>query len=102
MTRKPDRIKIEVFGPTEVAKTAGEAFRPSNDAIRSVARLLGRQMPATSRACSRLGTETGPGRTDPVLRNSLPFLAAFPPVENFLAGLLWIFLMTILVSQYKI
>ncbi|GAC88741.1 hypothetical protein [Gluconobacter thailandicus] len=43
MARKPDRIRIEVFGPTE-AETAEEAFRPSNEAVRSLARLIGRQI----------------------------------------------------------
>ncbi|CEF41393.1 hypothetical protein ASN_2087 [Acetobacter senegalensis] len=43
MARKPDRIRIEVFGPAE-AETAEDAFRPSNDTIRSLARLIGRQM----------------------------------------------------------
>ncbi|WP_130732900.1 hypothetical protein [Komagataeibacter xylinus] len=44
MARKPDRIRIEVFGPASEAETAGEAFRPSDDAIRSLARLIGRQI----------------------------------------------------------
>ncbi|MFT9027301.1 hypothetical protein [Acetobacter indonesiensis] len=44
MARRPDRIRIEVFAPAGVAETAEEAFRPSNDAIRSLARLIGRQM----------------------------------------------------------
>ncbi|PYD52841.1 hypothetical protein CFR78_12650 [Komagataeibacter rhaeticus] len=44
MARKPDRIRIEVFGPAGVAETAEEAFRPSNEAILSLARLIGRQM----------------------------------------------------------
>ncbi|MFT8778488.1 MAG: hypothetical protein ABF893_17800 [Gluconacetobacter liquefaciens] len=44
MARKPDRIRIEVFGPAGEAETAGNAFRPSDDAIRSLARLIGRQM----------------------------------------------------------
>ena len=44
MARKPDRIRIEVFGPTNEAGTAEEAFRPSDDAILSLARLIGRQM----------------------------------------------------------
>lgn len=44
MARKPDRIRIEVFGPTSEAETAEEAFRPSNEAILSLARLIGRQM----------------------------------------------------------
>lgn len=43
MARKPDRIRIEVFGPTE-AETAEEAFRPSNEAVLSLARLIGRQI----------------------------------------------------------
>ncbi|MBB2161831.1 hypothetical protein [Gluconacetobacter sacchari] len=44
MARKPDRIRIEVFGPASEAETAEEAFRPSNEAILSIARLIGRQM----------------------------------------------------------
>ncbi|MBB6458197.1 hypothetical protein [Acetobacter lovaniensis] len=44
MARRPDRIRIEVFGPASNAETAEEAFRPSDDAIRSLARLIGRQM----------------------------------------------------------
>mgnify|MGYP003363431318 CR=1 len=44
MARKPDRIRIEVFGPASEAETAEDAFRPSDDAIRSLARLIGRQM----------------------------------------------------------
>jgi len=44
MARRPDRIRIEVFGPASETETAEEAFRPSNDAIRSLARLIGRQM----------------------------------------------------------
>ena len=44
MARKPDRIRIEVFGPTEVVETAEHAFRPSNEAILSLARLIGRQI----------------------------------------------------------
>ncbi|GFE97873.1 hypothetical protein DmGdi_29460 [Gluconobacter sp. Gdi] len=43
MARKPVRIRIEVFDPTE-AETAEEAFRPSNEAVRSLARLIGRQI----------------------------------------------------------
>ncbi|GCE90305.1 hypothetical protein MSKU15_1906 [Komagataeibacter diospyri] len=43
MARRPDRIRIEVLGLAE-AKTAEDAFRPSDDAIRSIARLIGRQM----------------------------------------------------------
>ncbi|WP_249199509.1 hypothetical protein [Gluconobacter sp. Dm-62] len=43
MAHKPDRIRIEVFGPAE-AETAEDAFRPSNNTIRSLARLIGRQM----------------------------------------------------------
>ena len=44
MARRPDRIRIEVFGPTSEAETAEDAFRPSDHAIRSLARLIGRQM----------------------------------------------------------
>lgn len=44
MARRPDRIRIEVSGPASEAETAEEAFRPSDDAIRSLARLIGRQM----------------------------------------------------------
>jgi len=44
MARRPDRIRIEVFAPAKAAETAEEAFRPSDDAIRSLARLIGRQM----------------------------------------------------------
>lgn len=44
MARKPDRIRIEVFAPSEVVETAEDAFRPSDDAVRSLARLIGRQM----------------------------------------------------------
>ncbi|WP_249204456.1 hypothetical protein [Acetobacter thailandicus] len=44
MAHRPDRIRIEVFGPNEVAETTEEAFRPSDDAICSLARLIGRQM----------------------------------------------------------
>ncbi|WP_035372889.1 hypothetical protein [Acetobacter okinawensis] len=44
MARKPDRIRIEVFGPASEAETAEDAFRPSDEAIRSLARLIGRQM----------------------------------------------------------
>ncbi|MFT8806670.1 MAG: hypothetical protein ABF876_12650 [Acetobacter aceti] len=44
MARRPDRIRIEVFGPAGDAETAEEAFRPSDEAIRSLARLIGRQM----------------------------------------------------------
>ncbi|MBB2169741.1 hypothetical protein HLH36_15530 [Gluconacetobacter aggeris] len=44
MAGRPDRIRIEVFGPTEAVETAEDAFRPSNEAIRSLARLIGRQM----------------------------------------------------------
>jgi len=44
MARKPDRIRIEVFGPASEAETAEHAFRPSNEAILSLARLIGRQM----------------------------------------------------------
>ncbi|GAN98187.1 hypothetical protein Geu3261_0609_005 [Komagataeibacter europaeus NBRC 3261] len=45
MARKPDRIRIEVFGPaSEAEETAEEALRPSNEAILSLARLIGRQM----------------------------------------------------------
>ncbi len=44
MARKPDRIRIEVFGPAEVVETAEDAFRPSDEAIRSLARLIGRQI----------------------------------------------------------
>ncbi|KXV35373.1 hypothetical protein AD940_03125 [Gluconobacter thailandicus] len=44
MARKPDRIRIEVFGPASEAETAEEAFRPSNEAILSIARLIGRQI----------------------------------------------------------
>lgn len=44
MARKPDRIRIEVFGPASEAQTAEDAFRPFDDAIRSLARLIGRQM----------------------------------------------------------
>lgn len=44
MAHKPDRIRIEVFGPPSEAETAEEAFRPSDDAIQSLARLIGRQI----------------------------------------------------------
>ncbi|CUW48600.1 hypothetical protein [Novacetimonas hansenii] len=44
MACRPDRIRIEVFGPASEAKTAEGAFRPSDDAIRSLARLIGRQI----------------------------------------------------------
>ncbi|NVN38624.1 hypothetical protein [Komagataeibacter swingsii] len=44
MARRPDRIRIEVFDPASDAETAEQAFRPSDDAIRSLARLIGRQM----------------------------------------------------------
>ncbi|WP_086649618.1 hypothetical protein [Gluconobacter sp. DsW_056] len=44
MARKPDRIRIEVFGPASEAETADAAFRPADDTIRSLARLIGRQM----------------------------------------------------------
>ncbi|AZV38975.1 hypothetical protein CFR75_16355 [Komagataeibacter xylinus] len=44
MARRPDRIRIEVFGPTEASETTEEALRPSNKAILSLARLIGRQM----------------------------------------------------------
>lgn len=44
MARRPDRIRIEVFAPTEAAETAEDAFRPSDNAIRSLGRLIGRQM----------------------------------------------------------
>ncbi|GCD59619.1 hypothetical protein NBRC3280_2132 [Acetobacter pasteurianus NBRC 3280] len=44
MARRPDRIRIEVFGPASDAETAEDAFRPSEEAIRSLARLIGRQM----------------------------------------------------------
>lgn len=44
MARRPDRIRIEVFGPASEAETTEEAFRPSDHAIRSLARLIGRQM----------------------------------------------------------
>ncbi|MFT8731612.1 MAG: hypothetical protein ABF752_07060 [Acetobacter fabarum] len=44
MARRPDRIRIEVFDPASEAETAENAFRPSDDAIRSLARLIGRQM----------------------------------------------------------
>lgn len=44
MARKPDTIRIEVFAPASEAETAEDAFRPSDDAIRSLARLIGRQM----------------------------------------------------------
>ena len=33
-----------MFGPTSEAETAEQALRPSNDAIRCLARLIGRQM----------------------------------------------------------
>lgn len=33
-----------MFAPAEAAETAKEAFRPSDDAVRSLARLIGRQM----------------------------------------------------------
>lgn len=44
MARKPDRIRIEVFASASEAETADAAFRPSDDAILSLARLIGRQM----------------------------------------------------------
>ncbi|PYD72529.1 hypothetical protein [Novacetimonas hansenii] len=44
MARKPDRIRIEVFASAGEAETAEEAFRPSNEAILSLARLIGQQM----------------------------------------------------------
>lgn len=44
MARRPDRIRIEVFGPAGDTETAEEAFRPSDEAIRCLARLIGRQM----------------------------------------------------------
>ncbi|GBR02420.1 hypothetical protein GLI01_32350 [Gluconacetobacter liquefaciens] len=44
MARRPDRIRIEVFAPASDAETAKEAFRPSDDAVRSLAHLIGRQM----------------------------------------------------------
>ena len=44
MARKPDRIRIEVFAPASDAETAEHAFRSSNEAILSLARLIGRQM----------------------------------------------------------
>ncbi|MQS00223.1 hypothetical protein [Gluconobacter aidae] len=44
MARKPDTIRIEVLAPTEAAETAEDAFRPSDNAIRLLARLIGRQM----------------------------------------------------------
>ncbi|MBF0864351.1 MAG: hypothetical protein ABF932_15535 [Gluconobacter potus] len=44
MARKPDRIRIKVFSPASKAETAEDAFRPSDDAIRSLARLIGRQI----------------------------------------------------------
>lgn len=44
MARRPDRIRIEVFGPASEAKTAKHAVSPSNEAILSLARLIGRQM----------------------------------------------------------
>lgn len=44
MARRPDRIRIEVFAPAELAEAAEETFHPSNDAILSLARLIGRQI----------------------------------------------------------
>ncbi|MBB2168166.1 hypothetical protein HLH36_07335 [Gluconacetobacter aggeris] len=44
MARRPDRIRIEVFGPASEAETAEHAVSPSNEAILSLARLIGRQM----------------------------------------------------------
>ncbi|MFT8422213.1 MAG: hypothetical protein ABF665_11965 [Gluconacetobacter sp.] len=44
MARRPNRIRIEVFDPTSGVETTDEAFRPSNEAILSLARLIGRQM----------------------------------------------------------
>ena len=44
MARRPDRIRIEVFSPASESETAEEALRPSDDAIRSLARLIGRQI----------------------------------------------------------
>ncbi len=44
MARRPDRIRIEVFGPTSEAETTEDAFRPSDETILSLARLIGRQM----------------------------------------------------------
>lgn len=44
MARKPDRIRIEVFGPASEAEPTEETFRASDDTIRLLARLIGRQM----------------------------------------------------------
>ena len=44
MAHNPEGIRIEVVGPASEAETAEEAFRPSDDAIRSLARLIGRQI----------------------------------------------------------
>ena len=44
MARRPDRITIEMFAPANEAETAEEAFHTSDDAIQSLARLIGRQM----------------------------------------------------------
>ncbi|ACI51391.1 hypothetical protein Gdia_1613 [Gluconacetobacter diazotrophicus PA1 5] len=42
--KKTDRIRIEVFGPTSEAETTEQALHPSNEAVLSLARLIGRQM----------------------------------------------------------
>lgn len=44
MARKPDRIRIEVFAPASDAETTEQALHPSNEAVLSLARLIGRQM----------------------------------------------------------
>ena len=44
MARRPDKIRIEVFDPASDAETTEQALHPSNEAVLSLARLIGRQM----------------------------------------------------------
>ena len=44
MAAQPGGSRVGGVAPAGVAETAEEAFRPSNEAILSLARLIGRQM----------------------------------------------------------
>ncbi|GAA4488676.1 hypothetical protein [Gluconacetobacter asukensis] len=68
MARRPDRIRIEVFAPNNSAETAEQALRPSDDAIRSLARLIGRQMAREQfeRACALERKQARQNRSGPM------------------------------------
>lgn len=57
-----------MFGPTEASETAEHALRPSNKAILSLARLIGRQMAREQfeRACALERKQSRQNRSDPM------------------------------------